>query len=424
VNDRAAYANANATRLPLADKSVHMIATSPPYWGLRSYDTGPNKAAELGAEKVHDCLAWARHEEPCGACYVCNLRTWATEMWRVLRDDGVMFLNLADSYAGGGNGGGGSFAKDGIRCALPGTDKNKAARLGNRGVTGGLKAKDMAGIPWRVALALQADGWYLRSDCIWEKPNAMPSSVTDRPSTSHEYIFLLTKRARYYWDAEAVKEPQSKGANGSRFTTGKTGINGNGRVSSLPREESLYRNLRTVWTINTAPYSGAHFATWPPALVERMVKAGSSERGVCPECGAPWQRVVDKGEAVNAPRNPNDALPYTAGGATNHGNGATTLHKVRTVETVEWRPTCAHADASPIPAIVLDPFCGSGTTLLVARQLGRRGLGFDLSETYLRDNAATRLGHDQLAAWGRGIVDTSDYSDLFRAHANGHGATE
>jgi hypothetical protein len=274
----------------------------------------------------------------------------------------------------------------------------------------------------------------------------------------------------------------------------------------------------------------------PPALVERMVKAGTSERGVCPTCGAPWRRVVDKGEAVNAPRNPNDALPYTANGSTNHGNGATTLHKVREVKTVEWRPTCTcnqdgldlkpddfeiiltptgeragddpslivgragynrprddnegqrpitryeqrryaaqlrqsaakgemaseagsafshytrtdHSGArpipqqlldkwidagwlervevpefrphAPVPAIVLDPFCGSGTTLLVARQLGRVGLGFDLSETYLRDNAAVRLGHDKLAAWGRGIVDTGDYADLFRAHANGNGA--
>jgi DNA modification methylase len=102
VNDRAAYANANAALLPLADKSVHMIATSPPYWGLRSYDTGANKAAELGAEPLHDCLAWARGDDPCGACYVCNLRTWAAEMWRVLRDDGCMFLNLGDSYASSG----------------------------------------------------------------------------------------------------------------------------------------------------------------------------------------------------------------------------------------------------------------------------------------------------------------------------------
>ena len=155
-----------------------------------------------------------------------------------------------------------------------------------------------------------------------------------------------------------------------------------------------------------------------------MVKAGTSERGVCPTCGAPWQRVVEKSDPVNAPRNPNDVQPYPAASGYNNGNGATTLHKVREVKTVEWRPTCAHADASPTPAIVLDPFCGSGTTLLVARQLGRIGLGFDLSETYLRDNAAVRLGHDKLAAWGRGIVDTGDYADLFRAHANGNGATE
>jgi len=153
-----------------------------------------------------------------------------------------------------------------------------------------------------------------------------------------------------------------------------------------------------------------------------MVKAGTSERGVCPTCGAPWQRVVEKSEPVNAPRNPNDVQPYPAGSGYNNGSGATTLHKVREVKTVEWRPTCAHADAAPVPAIVLDPFCGSGTTLLVARQLGRIGLGFDLSETYLRDNAAVRLGHDKLAAWGRGIVDTGDYTDLFRAHANGNGA--
>ena len=429
MNDRAAYANANAALLPLADKSVHMIATSPPYWGLRSYDTGANKAAELGAEPLHDCLAWARGDDPCGACYVCNLRTWAAEMWRVLRDDGVMFLNLGDSYAAQRGGtyqpaetlGGGKHGKaaNGERVNRGrGDDYNPARNASSIG----LKHKDLCGIPWRVALALQADGWTLRSDIIWAKPNPMPESVTDRPTKAHEYVFLLTKSARYYWDAIAVRESGAEPDRQRRDRIG--GVNGHAVRHSLGGivGASATRNLRTVWTINTQPYSGAHFATWPPALVERMVKAGTSERGVCPTCGAPWRRVVDKGEAVNAPRNPNDALPYTANGSTNHGNGATTLHKVRTVETVEWRPTCAHADASPIPAIVLDPFCGSGTTLLVARQLGRVGLGFDLSETYLRDNAAVRLGHDKLAAWGRGIVDTGDYADLFRAHANGNGA--
>jgi DNA modification methylase len=418
VNDRAAYANANAALLPLADKSAHMIATSPPYWGLRSYDTGPNKAAELGAEKIHDCLAWARGDDPCGACYVCNLRTWAREMWRVLRDDGVLFLNLADSYARNpAKGGSGPNGKNGYGEGYAGATRDKPT---------GLKEKDLCGIPWRVALALQADGWYLRSDIIWAKPNPMPESVTDRPTKAHEYIFLLTKSARYFWDGEAVREnfadermgnpgapsPKSAKIPGQSAHTIGSKVWDRGKINGG-------RNLRSVWTIATAPYAGSHFATWPPALVERMVKAGTSERGVCPECGKPWGRVVEKGEAVNAPRNPNDVQPYPAGSGYNNGTGATTLHKVRHVETVEWRPTCAHADASPIPAIVLDPFAGSGTTLLVARQLGRYGLGFDLSETYLRQNAATRLGHDRLAAWGRGIQDVTDYSDLFRTNGNG-----
>ena len=436
MNDRAAYANANAALLPLADKSVHMIATSPPYWGLRSYDTGPNKAAELGAEPLHDCLAWARGDDPCGACYVCNLRTWAAEMWRVLRDDGVMFLNLGDSYARNpAKGGSGPNGKNGYGEGYAGATRDKPT---------GLKEKDLCGIPWRVALALQADGWTLRSDIIWAKPNPMPESVTDRPTKAHEYVFLLTKSARYYWDAEGVREEYAmtswtaesdKAGTTKRGKAGiRSGEKGNerangaadgtryGETSFMNSYHQSGRNLRTVWNVATQPYSGAHFATWPAALVERMVKAGTSERGVCPTCGAPWQRVVEKGEPVNATRNPNAVQPYPAGNGYNNGTGATTLHKVRHVETVEWRPTCAHADASPIPAIVLDPFCGSGTTLLVARQLGRVGLGFDLSETYLRDNAAVRLGHDKLAAWGRGIVDTGDYADLFRAHANGNGA--
>jgi DNA modification methylase len=550
VNDRAAYANANAALLPLADKSVHMIATSPPYWGLRSYDTGANKAAELGAEPLHDCLAWARGDEPCGACYVCNLREWAAEMWRVLRDDGCMFLNLGDSYASSGKAGPISD-----KSTWHGGGAYNVISLGRAPTAPGLKPKDLCGIPWRVALALQADGWTLRSDIIWAKPNPMPESVTDRPTKAHEYVFLLTKRPRYYWDAEAVKEPVAESTvgrgpvdfGGTKGRDYKKGIkpgdpnyrNGSeqwGRTFDYTESCATGRNLRTVWNIATAPYAGSHFATWPPALVERMVKAGTSERGVCPECGKPWRRVVDKGEPVNTPRNPNDVQPYPAGNGYNNGNGATTLHKVREVKTVEWRPTCTcnqdgldlkpddfeiiltptgeragddpslivgragynrprddnegqrpitryeqrryaaqlrqsaargemdseagsafshytrtdHSGArpipqqlldkwidagwlervevpefrphAPVPAIVLDPFCGSGTTLLVARQLGRVGLGFDLSETYLRDNAAVRLGHDKLAAWGRGIVDTGDYADLFRAHANGNGA--
>ncbi len=453
MTDRAIIANADSRRLPLGDGSVHMIATSPPYWGLRDYGTakweggdpecdhapdkrgsrfatpvsskrasnaGSGTASErdcrcgakridnqLGLERVHDCLAWARGDEPCGACYVCHLREWAREMWRVLRDDGVMFLNLGDSYQSSNS---------------PQVTQTKDVGLSRAGVdkrpprVPGLKPKDLVGIPWRVALALQADGWYLRSDIIWAKPNPMPESVTDRPTKSHEYIFLLTKSARYFWDGEAVKEGAIKGYGGSTFEKGKTARAraALSPVGTLPRENldgASGRNLRSVWNVATQPYSGAHFATWPEALVETMVKAGTPERGVCPVCGKPWERVVRKGAAVNRPDNPNDVLPYTANGSTSHGTGATTLHKARVVETTGWQAGCSH-DAAPVPAIVLDPFAGSGTTLLVARRLGRIGLGFDLSLTYLRECAAERLGHNLLRQWGRGIRDNGNHATL------------
>ena len=416
MTDRAIIANADSRRLPLGDGSVHMIATSPPYWGLRDYGTD----GQLGLERVHDCLAWARGDEPCGACYVCHLREWAREMWRVLRDDGVMFLNLGDSYASSGtydqSGSERMHSWDGDGRDRRANGRSAKSGKGRAPSAPGLKPKDLCGIPWRVALALQADGWYLRSDIIWAKPNPMPESVTDRPTKAHEYIFLLTKSARYFWDGEAVKEGAIKGYGGSTFEKGKTARAraALSPVGTLPRENldgASGRNLRSVWNVATQPYSGAHFATWPEALVETMVKAGTPERGVCPVCGKPWERVVRKGAAVNRPDNPNDVLPYTANGSTSHGTGATTLHKARVVETTGWQAGCSH-DAAPVPAIVLDPFAGSGTTLLVARRLGRIGLGFDLSLTYLRECAAERLGHNLLRQWGRGIRDNGNHATL------------
>jgi DNA modification methylase len=413
MNDRAIYTVANATALPIGDKSVHMIATSPPYFGLRSYDTGDMKHAELGAESLHDCGAWARGDEPCGACYVCHMRQWGREMWRVLRSDGVMFLNLADSYAAG----------SGIDPYRKTTSGKLMPPQGRAPVTSGLKPKDLCGIPQRVVLALQADGWYWRSKITWCKTAPMPESVKDRPTNATEEIFLLTKSPRYFWDSEAVKETAvrpgdvqtfggAKARNGEISEGDPRYRNGSEQWGRTIESGVNGRNLWNYWIIGPSPYSGAHYATWPPALVERMIRAGSSERGCCPHCGAPWRRVVDKGEAVNRPDNPNDVLPYAAESGHSNGNGATTLHKVRPVETVEWRPSCDH-DAPPAPAVVLDPFAGSGTTLMVARQLGRIGLGFDLSERYLYENARTRLGHDQLETWGRGIpAGSNGYHEL------------
>jgi DNA modification methylase len=265
---------------------------------LRSYDTGDQKHAELGAEPLHDCLAWARGDDPCGACYVCNLREWAAEMWRVLRDDGCMFLNLGDSYASSGKAGPISD-----KSTWHGGGAYNVISLGRAPTAPGLKPKDLCGIPWRVALALQADGWTLRSDIIWAKPNPMPESVTDRPTKAHEYVFLLTKSPRYFWDApEAVRENRPLKAMGNPGAPSAKSAKIPGQSSAHYRLEGVGQGTNSTAAATSAPSGtspralcGAHFATWPPALVERMVKAGTSERGVCPSAasrgGAWWTRA-------------------------------------------------------------------------------------------------------------------------------------
>ena len=191
-------------------------------------------------------------------------------------DDGTLWLNLGDSYT----------AYNGNRGASPsisGNNEHKYVDLptGSGLTCGVLKPKDLIGVPWKVAFALQADGWYLRSDIIWAKPNPMPESVRDRPTKSHEYLFLLTKRPRYYWDAEAVKEP-STGVGGGGFSRSYAENQPAHGAMRLERPaDNGSRNIRSVWTIATAPFKGAHFATFPPALVEPCVKAGTSEKGCC-----------------------------------------------------------------------------------------------------------------------------------------------
>jgi len=298
--------NSNALRIPLEDESIQMCVTSPPYWNLRDYGLSD----QLGLEKTP--------EE-----YVDNLVCVFREVKRVLRKDGVLFLNLGDSYAGSGRGNNPNGKQ--------GTNKGTLFDPDNSGyVPNGLKPKDLIGIPWRVAFALQADGWWLRSDIIWHKPNPMPESVTDRPTKSHEYMFLLTKSARYYYDADAVKEPLADSTladkrNGKgRLTTGD-----NTKYDLPPcswyrnrkfTNPALGRNLRSVWTIPTQSYSGAHFATYPEKLVEPCIKAGSKEGDV-----------------------------------------------------------------------VLDPFCGSGTTGKVAVKLGRDFIGIELNPEYI-ELARERIG--------------------------------
>lgn len=343
-------AQADALHIPLADESVHVVVTSPPYFGLRDYGA----PGQLGLERQPDCLGWATGN-PCGECYVCRMVAVFREVRRVLRDDGTLWLNLGDSYNGSG-GAGGDYNAGGLREGQP--------RYPGRRVLG-LKPKDLIGVPWRVALALQADGWWLRSEIIWAKSNPMPESVTDRPTRGHEYVFLLTKSKRYYYDQDAIREPNRPstldryrypliGNNLKLYYGQRQDVKRINPIIDRPGHKELLarrgRNARTVWTVATRSYSGAHFAVYPPALVEPCIKAGSSEHGCCARCGAPWKRA-DGG----------------------------------------WRPVCSCGVEERQPCVVLDPFVGSGTTAMVARQLGRRGIGLDLNYTYLDQQARARL---------------------------------
>jgi len=234
-------------------------------------------------------------------------------------------------------------------------------------------------------MALQRDGWYLRSDIIWSKPNCMPSSVQDRPTTSHEYLFLLTKRARYYYDAEAVKEPceVAPHAPGNKTDNGRlTASMGHCEEPKRVWAADGKRNRRSVWTIATEPFSGAHFATFPRKLIEPCILAGTSAKGCCPSCGAPWQRVMEK---TDEPDTSAKGSRFDAGKTAARDGGDRTQEGERTTtRTVGWRPTCDCDAGDPIPCTVLDPFLGSGTTACVAIEHGRAWVGCELNAEYAK----------------------------------------
>jgi DNA modification methylase len=597
----------------LPDASVHCCVTSPPYYQLRDYQTGAWEGGDPECSHVrpfvpgherpggtggnmtkggptHDAQAIGRHayRAECGLCgavridrqigleehvedYVAALVDVFREVRRVLRDDGTVFLNLGDSYAG-------SWGAQGRRETPATLSRNQITnhpkRASNTGTIrdDGLKPKDLIGIPWLVAKALQAPyytgriakesdraylagfldgegsvtyierdrgegrspthdvrvsvnntvrsvledyvrlaggriyerkdamsnrfskkqcyrwqacteeslllirelypylrvkrkqavlawtlattrhrnknerttdallekrryivslirslnrgedvglpswveeppsmiepGWYLRSHIIWSKPNPMPESVRDRPTKSHEYIFLLTKSPRYFWDAEAVSEPVTDSTRervsqpnleqqtGSFRVPGKTNgpmkavikkQDGHGRRHEgfngryFSQEQAPTRNIRSVWTIATAPFAEAHFATFPPALAERCIKAGTSEKGACSACAAPWIRVLQEGDKVQTG---NGRGPNAAVNPNRHpGEEGALAFYVRERETTAWQPSC-HCDAPTVPCVVLDPFGGAGTTSLVADRLGRDSIYIDLSSEY------------------------------------------
>lgn len=351
----------------LPEKSVHCVVTSPPYWGLRDYGV----EGQIGLESTP--------EE-----YLDKMVQVFREVWRVLRDDGTLWLNIGDSYANAQPRGRmedqGDLSTGDHGELIPKRDWSCWS----------LKQKDLVGIPWRVAFALQADGWYLRSDIIWAKPNPMPESVMDRPTRSHEYVFLLAKSAKYFYDADAVREqcedlvPKEKAQN--NCSTIKKEQIGRDATAIYPIRycNPAGRNRRDVWTITTQPTPEAHFATFPEALVEPCIKAGTSERGCCSVCGAPWVRVVEKGENTGyIGKKDNSHITLRNDALKHSGRIGNTLYK-----TIDWQPPCLCGntnlkDPEVIPCTVLDPFGGSGTVAKVARDLNRDAILIEINPAYV-----------------------------------------
>lgn len=356
--------------------------------------------------------------EPTLADYIAGMVAVFRELRRVLRDDGTCWVNMGDSYNAGT-----SAKRKAPKTTVDvggwmDAEIDGGARVNERT----LKPKDLMMVPARLAIALCDDGWWLRKDIIWHKPNPMPESITDRPTSSHEHILLLAKSERYFFDAEAVRETQvsdrpdmavkgvrtglaylqqgptadnsiprrpkgnAKTFRGGVYTGGRAFDNGEPMErDSRGNEPNLTgtRNIRDVWTIATAPFPEAHFATFPSELPERCIKAGTSERGCCPGCGAPWVRVVETRRQGASWINPKTAKEITTGpigggvGANRLGPGVTDQRT-----TTGWSPTCSCPPAVPVPCTVLDPFLGAGTTALVADRLGRDCVGIELNPEY------------------------------------------
>lgn len=376
----------------LPDESIHCVVTSPPYWGLRDYGV----AGQLGLEPT-----LGEHVETMASIF--------DEVRRVLRKDGTLWLNYGDSYAAQVNGRSAHDTK------LKGNDdrsfrdkpfstvgpiwrdgKNPDDRLVNGRnrngmagfMAGTLKPKDLCGVPWRVAFALQDRGWWLRQDIIWAKPNPMPESVTDRCTKAHEYVFLLAKSERYYFDQEAISEPADRAGDipgGSvRYIDNSLGSCKDGLTINAQKPVAVSRNRRSVWTIATAPFSEAHFATFPPELAELCIKAGTSQKGACASCGRPWMREM---EQLNPGAHP--TVKDSGGIAVLRNLG----HDYERPQTLGWSPSC-QCSAAIVHCTVLDPFGGAGTTGLVADRLQRHCILIELNPAYAQ-MAKARIDDDR-----------------------------
>jgi len=451
----------------IPDDCIQCCVTSPPYWGLRDYQTATWKGGDpecdhkIGrfetpcSDKQKSNTGSAGHQASstcpkCGAIRIdkqigleSTLNDWIDkivevfrEVRRVLRPDGTLWLNIGDAYTGSNNKSVGPMA---YKYAARGTDENADKQVD------GLKPKDCLMMDYRLALALQADGWWVRSKICWSKNNPMPESVGDRPTSSYELIFLLTKSARYFYDADAIREGYSdatierlsqstfdtqtggpkdpktgnrscrkalenlktkhadsdyggggsgfKGHSGYKDSDGNILVNPSGRnarnvwVSSTELVEMGIREQNTdpqdIWKIPTHPNPLAHFATFPPELVRRCIAAGTSEKGCCKKCGKPWERVTEK--SVTQHHGDNKAADLARG---RHGKTSVfNTGESNITKTLGFRPGCDCDARYPTtrPCIVLDIFAGIGTTLAVAARMGRASIGIELNPQYIKD---------------------------------------
>lgn len=385
--------------LPAA--SVHYAMTSPPYWGLRDYGlppsiwggqavgcqhdwgtekkareqsgrqslawyTGGNPAAKIQSGPVsqgahcHLCAAWqgCLGLEPAPEMYVAHLLEIFRAVLRVLRDDGTLWLNLSSGY----------------------------------------QNKQLLALEWDVAKAMQKEGWWLRSAMTLCKVNPMPESVTDRPTTATQMMFLLTKQAQYYYDAEAIREPWADDRMGGNQTkslrysklSGRNGDSGLG-----PAPGFIGRNLRNWWPVVSEGYAGQHFATFGQQWIEPCLLAGTSAAGCCVQCGAPWKRTTEKGALIQQNWAPGTQQKIDAAQGKHGRTSVMNTGFTRESHTTGWRPGCACAAGPPVPCTVLDPFCGTATTGVVAARHGRTFVGIDLSQEYL-ELARKRLTNVQV----------------------------
>jgi DNA modification methylase len=388
--------------------SVHCVVTSPPYWALRDYGIEPTDWPEVTYSPLHGFeltvppTTCALGLEPTPEAFVAHLVLVFREIRRVLRPDGTLWLNIGDSYAT--KKGGDPYS--GFNSRWHGYPQERGKQSATNGAfplvdrrAAGLKHKDMVGIPWLVAFALRSDGWWLRAENIWDKQNPMPESVTDRPVKSHEQLFLLTKSEQCFYDYVAVRETASGTANSRgngmnpkamQHADASSGVKQNASAAAAFSSLTARRNLRSVWRVASRPYTGAHFAVFPPNLIEPCILAGTSAHGCCATCGAPYLPVNEK-RTLGRHELPHDHPEYRPAryiGKHDETNGGG--QRYLDVVTVGWEPSCT-CEQGVRPCVVLDPFGGACTTPLVARLHGRHSIAIEKSTEY------ARLGADRLS---------------------------